>query len=135
MLGISTGNETVVLLDKEPESRGLVSQMLELAGYTVREAASGAETVRLIEDRSHPADLLLADIAASSVELTRLLARQYPNLRILVTTGPSDEEAAMDVAGAGAHVLSKPFSPGALMAKVRQVLDGPLASRGAAAGR
>jgi len=137
MLGISTGTETIVLLESKPETRRLVSQMLGLAGYTVREAANGAEAVRLIEEDVHTADLLLADIANGGGELAQRMARQCANLRILVTSEQSDEEAAMDVVASGAHVMTKPFSPGALMTKVRQVLDGPLvfaASRGAAAG-
>jgi len=137
MLGISTGTETVVLLENEPAMRRLVSQMLVLAGYTVREAADSAEAVRLIEDGSPAAQLLLADIANGGGALAQRMAKQYPNLRILVTSGQSDEEAAMDVVASGAHVMTKPFSPGALMTKVRQVLDGPqvfAASRGAAAG-
>jgi two-component system cell cycle sensor histidine kinase/response regulator CckA len=137
MLGISTGTETIVLLENEPAMRRLVSQMLVLAGYTVREAADSDDAVRLIEEGIHSADLLLADMAKGGGELAQRMARQCPNLRILVTAEQSDEEAAMDVVASGAHVMTKPFSPGALMTKVRQVLDGPLvftASRGAAAG-
>lgn len=137
MLGISTGTETIVLLENEPSMRRLVSQMLVLAGYTVREAADSDEAGRMIEEGAQPANLLLAGIANGGGELARRMARQYPNLRILVTSEQSDEEAAMDVVASGAHVMTKPFSPGALMTKVRQVLDGPqvfAASRGAAAG-
>ena len=137
MLGISTGTETIVLLESKPEMRRLLSQMLVLAGYTVREAADGAEAVRLIDEGAHTADMLLADIANGGGELAQRMARKYPKLRILVTAEQSDEEAAMDVVASGAHVMTKPLSPGALLIKVRQVLDGPLvfaASRSAAAG-
>ena len=137
MLGISTGTETIVLVENEPGTRRLLSQMLLLAGYTVREAADRAEAVRLLEGGGHPADLLLADMAKGGAELARHAARQYPNLRILVTSDQADEEAALDVVASGAHVLDKPFAPGALLSKVRRVLDGPPvygASRGAAVG-
>lgn len=137
MLGISTGTETIVLLENEPRARRLVSQMLLLAGYTVREAADDAEAVRLVEEGGHPADLLLADIAASGGELAQRLTRRYPNLRVLLTAEHADDQSVLDVVAAGAHVLPKPFAPGALMSKVRQVLDGPLvyaASRVAAVG-
>lgn len=137
VLGISTGTETILLLENEPGTRHLVSQMLVLAGYTVREAADGAEAVRRIDEGGQPADLLLADMAVSGGELARRLARQYPNLRILVTSDQANEDAVLDVVASGAHVLDKPFSPGALMSKVRQVLDGPLvyAATHAAGGR
>jgi DNA-binding response OmpR family regulator len=140
MLGISTGTETILLLETEPGTRRLVSQMLLLAGYTVREAADGAEVARLINDGGHAADLLLADLAAPAMnggELAQRLYRQYPNLRILLTSDHADDQEVLDVVAAGAHLLPKPFSPGALMTKVRQVLDGPLvyaASHSAAVG-
>jgi CheY-like chemotaxis protein len=130
MLGISTGTETIVLLESEPETRRLVSQILSLAGYTVREASDGAEAVRQIEEGIHTADLLLADIAApamSSGELAQRLVQQYPNLRLLLTAEPPGDQAVQSVLPAGAQVLAKPFSPGALMSKVREVLDGPFA--------
>lgn len=139
MLGISTGTETIVLLESEPETRRLVSQMLSLAGYTVREASDGAEAVRQIEEGIHTADLLLADMAApamSSGELAEHVIQQYPNLRVLLTAAAPDGQAVQSALPSGAQVLAKPFSPGALMSKVREVLDGPCAypaARGAAA--
>jgi len=140
MLGISTGTETIVLVENEPGMRRLVSQMLVLAGYTVREAADGAEAIRLMEEGGQPADLLLADMALPAVsggELMQRLAQQYPDLRVLLTSEHASDKAIEDAVAAGAQVLPKPFSPGALMSKVREVLDEPTeypAARGAAAG-
>lgn len=124
MLGVSTGTETVVLLETDPATRRLVNQMLVLAGYEVREASDGMEAVRLIEEGVHTADLLLADISATSAELLQMVTGQFPLTRILLTTEqPGD--------GAGPEVLSKPFSPGALLSKVREVLNRPLPQRAA----
>jgi len=130
MLGISTGTETILLLETEPEMRRLVGQMLLLAGYTVREAVDNAEIATLITEGGRPADLLLADVAAPAMnggKLAHRLNRQYPNLRILLTSDHPDDQEVLDVVAGGAHLLEKPFSPGALLTKVRQVLDGPLA--------
>jgi two-component system, cell cycle sensor histidine kinase and response regulator CckA len=115
-LGISTGTETILLIENEPGMRQLVSQMLLLAGYTVWEASSGPEAVHLIEQRARPADLLLTD---SGAELAESFARQYPNIRVLFT---SEDKV---VTSKGVQFLPKPFSPGALMCKVREVLDQP----------
>lgn len=140
MLGISTGTETILVVENEPGMRRLISQMLGLAGYTVWEAADGTEAVQKMEQGGRVADLLLADMAIPAVidgALTQHLAQQYPNTRILFTSEQPDGESAREVAAAGAQVLSKPFSPGALMYKVREVLDEPaeyLAARGASAG-
>ncbi len=140
MLGISTGTETILVVENEPGMRRLMSQMLGLAGYTVWEAADGAEAVRLMEEGGRPADLLLADMAIPAVSgrtLTQCLAQQFPTTRILFTSEQADGDAVREVAATGAQVLPKPFSPGALMYKVREVLDEPfeyLSARHAAAG-
>jgi CheY-like chemotaxis protein len=129
MLGISTGTETILVVENEPGTRRLMSELLGLAGYTVWEAADGAEAVRFMEQGSRPADLLLADIAIPEVSagtLTERLAQQYPTTRILITSEHADGEDVREVAATRARVLAKPFSPGALMDKVREVLDEPL---------
>jgi two-component system cell cycle sensor histidine kinase/response regulator CckA len=128
MLGISTGTETILVVENEPGMRRLMSELLGLAGYTVWEAANGAEAVRFMEQGSRPADLLLADIAIPEVStgtLTEHLAQQYPTTRILITSEQADGEGDREVAVMRAPVLAKPFSPGALMYKVREVLDEP----------
>ena len=51
--------------------------------------------------------------------LAESFARQYPNIRVLFT---SEDKAAT---AKGVQFLPKPFSPGALMCKVREVLDQP----------
>ncbi len=137
MLGISMGTETIVLLENEAGTRRLISEMLILAGYEVREAADSTQAVRLIEDGVHLADMLLAGMDTVGGEMPQLLRQQFPNLRVLLTSTQADESAIQTVAASGAQVLPKPFSPGALMSKVRQVLDQPVsqpAARGASAG-
>ncbi len=135
MLGISTGTETILVVENEPGMRRLMSQMLALAGYTVWEAGDGQEAFHLMEQAERPADLLLADMtipAVSGGRLAERLTQQYPATRILFTS-----EQAGEAAPGGAQILAKPFSPGALMYKVREVLDAPveyLSSRSAAAG-
>lgn len=141
MLGISTGTETILVVEHEPGMRRLMSQLLSLAGYTVLEAADGAEAVRLVEQSGRPADLLVAEIAIQALSggtWTERLAQEYPTIRILFTSEHAEGDGVRDVAALGAQVLPKPFSPGALMYKVREVLDEPSAypssQRAAAAG-
>jgi two-component system cell cycle sensor histidine kinase/response regulator CckA len=141
MLGISTGTETILVVEHEPGMRRLMSQLLSLAGYTVLEAADGAEAVRLVEQSGRPADLLVAEIAIQALSggtWTKRLAQEFPTIRILFTSEHADADGVREVAALGAQVLPKPFSPGALMYKVREVLDEPSAylssHRAAAAG-
>jgi CheY-like chemotaxis protein len=59
--GLSLGGVTVLVVDDDPESRELVTVLLEDAGAFVFSAASAAEALDVLQ-RQH-VDLLLADIA------------------------------------------------------------------------
>jgi two-component system cell cycle sensor histidine kinase/response regulator CckA len=124
------GTETVLLVEDEPAVRRLISQMLLLTGYTVLEAANGPEAILLIGQCGQTVDLLLTDVVMpwmSGKELAERLACQYPNMRILFTSGYKDHPEVKEVASAGEQFLPKPFSPEALIGKVREVLDAPWA--------
>ncbi|MGZ8512376.1 MAG: response regulator transcription factor, partial [Candidatus Limnocylindria bacterium] len=50
----------VLVVDDEPQIRATVAEMLEIEGYSVEEAANGADALRAIE-RQAP-DLILLDM-------------------------------------------------------------------------
>ncbi len=120
--------ETVLVVEDEPAVRRLISQLLQLTGYTVLEAANGAEALHLVEQSRCPIDLLLTDIVMpgmSGGELAGRLVRCYPGLRVLFTSGYVDHSAVKEVVSMDEQFLPKPFSPAELMGKVREVLDRP----------
>ena len=133
------GAETILLVDDEPSVRRLVSQMLQLTGYTVLEASSGPEAIGLMDHVGQPVDLLLTDIVMPSMNggaLARRLSRQNPKMRVLFTSGYMDDVVVQEVVDMGAQFLPKPFTLEGLTQKVRQVLDEPwygLMFRGGAA--
>jgi DNA-binding response OmpR family regulator len=61
-LSVTTGkaSATIVLAEDEADLRALYAEILRRNGYTVWEAADGAEAVRLV--RAYTPDLLLLDI-------------------------------------------------------------------------
>ena len=122
------GAETILLVEDEPAVRRLVSQMLQLTGYTVLEAASGPEALGLMDHVGHPVDLLLTDIVMPFMNggtLAQRLSRRHPKMRVLFTSGYMDDTVVQEVVSMGAQFLPKPFTPGVLTQKVREVLDHP----------
>jgi CheY-like chemotaxis protein len=121
------GNETILLVEDDEVVRALVREMLSRNGYTVLEAASGADALRICARRESPVDLVITDVVMpgmSGSELADRLADEYPQLKVLHTSGYSDEAIVQHgVLGASAAFLQKPFSMQALASKVREVLD------------
>jgi len=58
-------------------------------------------------------------------ELAGHVARRWPELRIIFMSGYPDDPIVHSMQVLPALLLQKPFTAGALMAKIRQVLDTP----------
>ncbi|HEX4628118.1 MAG TPA: response regulator [Gemmatimonadales bacterium] len=124
----AAGSETVLLAEDEPLVRALARKVLEQAGYRVLVAAGGAEALALAERHTGPIHLLLSDVVMPEMngrELMRRLIAQRPDVRVLYMSGYADEAIARHgVLDPGTAFMQKPFTPGALTRKVREVLDG-----------
>ncbi|HEX4600630.1 MAG TPA: response regulator [Gemmatimonadales bacterium] len=122
------GSETVLLAEDEQLVRVLARRVLEQAGYRVLAAAGGAEALALAERHTGPIHLLLTDVVMPEMngrELMRQLLARRPDVRVLYMSGYADEAIARHgVLDPGTAFMQKPFTPGALTRKVRQVLDG-----------
>jgi len=116
----------ILVIEDHEDNRRIVRDLLTSAGYTLIEAAAGDEGVALAE-RERP-DLILMDIQLPGLdgyEATRRI-KANPDLAkipIIVVTSYalSGDEAKAMAAGANGYV-SKPFSPRALLAKIREHL-------------
>jgi two-component system, OmpR family, KDP operon response regulator KdpE len=116
-------NERLLVVDDEPAVRRFLKVTLTAQGYNVTEAVNGQEAL----DKAQTAkpqviilDIGLPDI--DGVEVTRLL-RQWTDIPIIILSvrdSESDKIAALD-AGADDY-LTKPFSVGELLARLRAAL-------------
>ena len=72
-------------------------------------------------------DLLLTDVVMpgmSGNEMSRILLKKQPGMPVLYMSGYTDDAIVQHgVLEAGINFLQKPFTPGALAIKVREVLD------------
>lgn len=123
--GSAKGSETILLVDDEEGVRKLVLAVLKSSGYDVLEASNGALALVSFEKNAHKIDMVLTDIVMPQMtgfELGQKLVARTPGLKILYMSGYRDNA----IGGAGEApkaFLHKPFTPDALLMKVREVLD------------
>jgi two-component system cell cycle sensor histidine kinase/response regulator CckA len=120
------GAETVLLVEDEDGVRTLTERVLRRAGYHVLTAATGAEAEDVAERHATPIDVLVTDVVmpdrAGPVLAEQLLARR-PQMKVLYVSGYTDDAVVRrGVVSEGMPFLQKPFSPGGLTRKIRDVL-------------
>lgn len=116
----------ILVIDDNEDNRRIVRDSLASAGYELIEAATGEDGIAAAET-ARP-DLVLTDIQLPGVdgyEVARRIKanpalRQIPVIAVTSYALSGDEGKALD-AGCDAYV-AKPYSPRALLAKVRELL-------------
>jgi two-component system cell cycle response regulator DivK len=120
-------SKCILVVEDQADNRRILRDLLGNAGYELVEAESGEEAITAVAAR-HP-DLILMDIqlpVMDGYEATRRI-RSKPELGsvpIIAVTSyalAGDEAKALAV-GCTAYI-TKPFSPRALLAKVREYLS------------
>ena len=116
----------VLVVDDQEDNRRILRDLFTASGFEVIEAKTGEEGVSLAEERAP--DLILMDIQLPGIdgyEATRRIkakpALSATPLIVVTSYALSGDDAKAFAAGADAYV-SKPFSPRALLAKVREFL-------------
>ncbi|MBX6363074.1 MAG: PAS domain S-box protein [Gemmatimonadetes bacterium] len=123
---VTRGCETILLAEDEAPVRATVRRILERAGYTVLEAATGREALELCARGTPAIDLLVTDMVMPDMNGRDLAARfreRYPRAATLFMSGYTEDDVQRQgVLGAGVVFVEKPFTPQALTAKVREAL-------------
>jgi CheY-like chemotaxis protein len=123
----SGGAETVLLVEDEDAVRALTRIVLEGQGYFVLEASDGAEALAVAGRHEGPIHLLLADVVMPVMggrQLAERLLASHHELKVLFQSGYTDDAVVRHgILHEKVHFLQKPYSPAALAAKVREVLD------------
>ncbi|WP_447973626.1 response regulator [Nitrospira sp. Kam-Ns4a] len=123
----SRGTETILLVEDEEAVRRFARTVLEQHGYTVLEAETGAEALRISQAYGAPIHLLVTDLrmrGMSGEELAERLTRLAPAIKVLFMSGycdrPLPHHGMHDPAAA---YLQKPLTPEGLLRRVRAILD------------
>jgi two-component system cell cycle sensor histidine kinase/response regulator CckA len=119
--------ETILLVDDTDVIRRLADEVLSRAGYRVLHAGGADEALRVATGHADPIDLLLTDVimpGPTGVELAARLQAIRGNVPVLFMSGYSDATVVRNgLLSREAAFLQKPFTPAALLDKVRQVLS------------
>ena len=121
------GTEIVLLVEDEPSVLTLTNTILERLGYTVIAANTPGEALNIIETYPGEIQLLLVDVVMPKMtgrELAEKISEKFPKVKKLFMSGyTADAIARHGVLDEGVSFIQKPFSSGALAAKIREVLD------------
>jgi two-component system cell cycle sensor histidine kinase/response regulator CckA len=129
--------ETILIVDDEADIRALARDILEGRGYTVLEAGDGADALLIAGLYPEPIHLVLTDVimpTLSGPDMAEDLKAVRPDTKVVFMSGYTTEVMGQyGVMRSGAPFLAKPFSPDALVRKLREVLDyrSPFAKRSA----
>ena len=120
-------SKCILVVEDQDDNRRILRDLLGSAGFDLIEAESGEEALAAVNARRP--DLILMDIqlpvmdgyeAARRIRSNPVLAA-IPIIAVTSYALAGDEAKAL-AAGCNAYV-TKPFSPRALLAKVREYLD------------
>lgn len=122
------GTETILVTEDEKQVRDITCRMLTESGYTVLQAGTAQEAIRLCQQH-HDMNLVIVDIVLPDMPgptLAEHIQSLCPNAKVLYTSGYTNNSIAhWRALPESTHMLQKPFGSHELLAKVREVLDEP----------
>jgi two-component system, cell cycle sensor histidine kinase and response regulator CckA len=124
---LSSGTETILLVDDEEPVQYLVREILERRGYRVLAASDGPTALTVSSNYHGDIHLLLTDILMprmSGLEVATCLAAARPLMKVLYMSGcPETVVFEQERMSPGRYFLRKPFRTPTLTRKIREVLD------------
>jgi len=124
------GNETVLIVEDEPQILETCKSILLESGYSVLTARTAYDALDLLKEHNGQIHLLITDVVLPGMngkELEQKLVKMYPGLKTLFMSGYTENAIVQNgVLEPGVSFLSKPFSPSELIEKTREVLSKPM---------
>jgi two-component system, cell cycle response regulator CpdR len=116
----------VLIADDEESMRTLLARAIAMDGHQTVTAEDGAEALDILGREDGRFDLLLTDIqmpVMDGIALALAVARDYPQLTILLMTGFADQRERASGLNAIVHdVVTKPFSVADIRTSVADAL-------------
>ncbi|HUP38331.1 MAG TPA: PAS domain S-box protein [Candidatus Limnocylindria bacterium] len=126
---VPRGDETVLLVEDEPEVRDLAREILQGSGYTVLQACDPEDALFVAERHTGPIHLLVTDVIMprqSGRALAERLRPLRPEMQVLYMSGyTNDAILRHGVLDPDTQFIQKPFTPAGLGRKVRAAIGGP----------
>ena len=104
---------TVLVVDDEVPLRQAVAFILGQRGYTVIEAADGAQAIEVVKNRGGEVEVVLLDVMMprlDGVATLKAMRELHPNLRVIATSGVNHDPRVEMLRRMGVqHFLLKPY--------------------------
>jgi len=117
------GNESILVVDDEPQLRTLVQEILMAEGYQVLTAINGIDALEVLEKNS--IDLMFSDIIMPKMNgylLVEQAQKLYPKLKIILASGFQGKQTDNKIKLTEA-IIEKPYENSYLLSRVRSCLD------------
>jgi two-component system cell cycle sensor histidine kinase/response regulator CckA len=115
----------VLLVDDQDGVRRYAARILRQGGFTVHEAADGAEALEVLNLGTAPVELVVSDIIMprlNGVELLKALAVSHPDIPVILMSAYAQAELAEMGVVSPCGVLPKPFPGERLLQEVRRCM-------------
>ncbi|MBV1876561.1 MAG: response regulator [Pseudomonadales bacterium] len=119
------GNETILVVDDEPDMLKLGHKILTAQGYQVFTARDGQQALSILQQEK--IDLVISDVIMPSMngyQLAQQIHKNYPQTKVQMVSGFADAHY-VDTIDDSLHqkILQKPFNSNILLTRVRSLLD------------
>ncbi|EIM26894.1 response regulator [Microvirga lotononidis] len=116
--------QTVLVVEDDPAVRQVALSTIRSLGFEAIEAGSADEALRLLKENRH-VRLVFSDVRMpgelNGIDLARVIKREMPDIRVLLTTGYVDDDETID----DVDLLYKPYRTSDLAAKIQSVMAVP----------
>jgi CheY-like chemotaxis protein len=128
---VAAPRATILVIDDDPDMRGMLQEALVDAGYHILLASDGRQGLQLC--CTHDVQLIITDLVMpgqEGMETIRAARRQFPALPIIAMTGsvsrdPSKQLATLGMAAAlgASETFLKPLSLKELLTAIRRLVS------------
>lgn len=116
-------NLSILVVDDFPPYVDTLAAVLDVNGFKVHKAYSGAKALEILQD--HPVDILLTDVKMpdmNGVELYRKIKKIHPSVAAILMTAYAEDELIQQGRAEGVKaILEKPVDVEFLVALFRSI--------------
>jgi CheY-like chemotaxis protein len=121
------GRETILVVDDEEKIRKICQENLNLLGYSVITADSGAKAIEIYRKKAKLIDMVVLDMIMpdlSGKDTYERLKQINPHVKVLLASGYTLEGQAKEILDSGCNAfIQKPFKIEQLSIMIRKVID------------
>jgi CheY-like chemotaxis protein len=123
---LPSGSETILVVEDDASVRAMATNTLQHLGYTVRQASEGKGALEILREAAH-IDLLFTDMimpnGMSGHDLIRAARQIRPSIKLLLTSGYSEQFIKPANNAPDVRLLGKPYRREKLATMIRATLD------------